>query len=162
MKFSLSQFISKRIYTIFVLIVLLNIILTIQIENDKVKKKKMSKKASLKRMKMLKRLENTNNIDEKKVIIYRILSYDSKLSLVLQNAGIIPNTTNPEFISNTNIINQLRDFFETFKDDAGALDARSKFDISLTDGFKTLSEKYKFEFKNSTAPAAAKRKIFKN
>ena len=63
---------------------------------DKLKKKK----------KLLQNLQNAINIDEKKLIIYRVLSYDSKLFLVLISAGLLPNTTSPDSITNTNIINQ--------------------------------------------------------
>ena len=44
----------------------------------------------------------------------------------------------------------------SFDDLASILDARNNFDKSLTDGFKTLKENYKFEVKNNITDTVSK------
>lgn len=131
---------------------LVSSIISIESDLDRAMKRKVKIRKTY-----LKNFQAAANVDEKKVIIYRILSYDSKLSLILINAGLLPKETKPETVTNTNIINQLREFLHNFNDAAGLTDLKTEMDKSLTDGFKALKEKYKFEYKNTAAPPASRR-----
>jgi hypothetical protein len=136
-----------------VVLIIVTLVFNIESDADRNKKRKMKINKSY-----MKNLQDATNVDEKKVMIYRVLSYDSKLSLILIDAGLLPNGTSPDSASNTNIINQLREFMHNFNDTASLQDTKGNFDKSLTDGFKVLKDKYKFEYKSSAAPAPAAKK----